>query len=125
MPIPITIKIGAVMLRGRLKDIEAGRALVDRLPLEVHMSRWGEEYYGAVTPPMGDFPGPVKDVMEVGELTYYGQYGWLCLFFGPTPASRGEEPRGMVEMLSVGRVDGDFAALGALGESVVALIESA
>jgi hypothetical protein len=63
--------------------------------------------------------------MEVGDLAYHAPNRWFCLFFGPTPASRGQEPRAAVPVQKVGRVTGDWTKVKALGESVKALIEAA
>ena len=63
-------------------------------------------------------------LMEVGDLGCHAPNGWFCLFFGPTPASRGQEPRAAVPVQKVGRVTGDWTTVKALGESVKALIEA-
>jgi uncharacterized protein len=121
----ITIKIEDVQLTGELNDTAAGRAMADALPIECQWSRWGEEYYGTTRPAFRSYPGAATDLMEVGDLAYHAQSGWFCLFFGPTPASRGKEPRAAVPVQKVGQVTGDWTMLKALGESVKALIEAA
>ncbi len=125
MPKAITITIGNVELKGEFNDTPAGRAMGDALPIECQWSRWGEEYYGTTRPSFPSFPGAATDLMEVGDLAYHGPNGWFCLFFGPTPASRGKEPRAALPVQKVGRVKGDWKTVKALGESVEALIEAA
>jgi hypothetical protein len=56
--------------------------------------------------------------MQIGELAYWQPGQALCLFFGPTPASQGDEPRAASPVLSLGRVQGDWQALDALGPRV-------
>jgi hypothetical protein len=40
--------------------------------------------------------------MNVGNLDWHAPNQWFCLFFGPTPASSGDEPaalqRGILEL---------------------------
>lgn len=124
MPTPIVLKIDDLEFRGEFNDTPAGREIGGSLPITCHWSRWGEEYYGSTSPAFGDYPGEMTDLMEVGDLAYHGGNDWFCLFFGPTPASRGDEPRAAAPLLKVGRVDGDWAALSALGYSVTGVIEA-
>ncbi|MFB6300162.1 MAG: cyclophilin-like fold protein [Halobacteriales archaeon] len=67
------------------------RALEDALPLEGDASRWGDELYFR-TPV--DVPAENADAtVPVGGIAYWPQGNAMCLFWGPTPASEGEEPR--------------------------------
>jgi hypothetical protein len=120
----IRILIEKVELKGELFDTPAGKAMAESLPIECHWSRWGEEYYGTTQPSFGNYPGATTDLMEVGDLAYHAPNRWFCLFFGPTPASRGLEPRAAVPVLKVGKVKGDWAAVTALGASVKATVQS-
>ncbi len=124
MPHAITITIGEIKLKGEFNETPAGRAMAAALPVECRWLRWGDEYYGTTTPLLGSYPGPVTDLMEVGDLAYHGPNGWLCLFFGPTPASRGTEPRASVPVQKVGRVMGDWDTVKTFGDAVNARIES-
>lgn len=125
MPRKVILRIGSVELRGELNDTPAGEAMARALPIECRWSRWGDEYYGATRPAFGRYPGASTDLMEVGDLAYHAESGWFCLFFGPTPASRSGEPRAAVPVQKVGRVDGDWSAVKALGDSVEALLLAA
>jgi len=125
MPQAIRIRIGKVELKGEFLDTPAGKAMAKALPIECRWSRWGDEYYGTTQPGFDSYPGATTDQMEVGDLGYHAPNGWFCLFFGPTPASRGNEPRAAVPLLKVGRVQGNWAAVKALGESVKAVVEAA
>jgi hypothetical protein len=125
MPTKIVLRIGSLRLTGELFDTAAGRAMAASLPIECRWSRWGEEYYGDTRPSFGAYPGESTDLMEIGDLAYHAESGWFCLFFGPTPASRGTEPRAAVPVQKVGRVAGDWSALKALGDSIKALVSAA
>ena len=65
-----------------------------------------------------------KQEMEVGELAFHAESGLLCLFFGPTPMSRGEQPRAAFPVLPVGMARGDWEALAALGDQVDGRLEA-
>jgi hypothetical protein len=125
MPRKVTLGIGRLELSGELNDSAAGQAMARALPIECRWTRWGDEYYGTTRPVFGAYPGEATDRMAVGDLAYHAESGWLCLFFGPTPASTGPEPRAAVPVQKVGRAGGDLAALRALGDSVVAVITAA
>ena len=115
MPTPVRIIVEGLVLAGELNDGEAGRALATRLPLAWSADRWGMEYYGPLDQPMGYPQGQGKQDMEVGEMAFHPDSGLLCLFFGPTPMSRGEQPRAAFPVLSVGMVRGDWVAPGRPG----------
>jgi hypothetical protein len=122
MSTPIALELEGVRLEGELAEGPVKAALAARLPLELTLQRWGDEYYGEVGAPLGRFEGETVDVLAVGDLAYWEPGNALCLFFGPTPASRGDEPRAASPVHRVGRVDGDWAAVKALGPSVRARV---
>jgi hypothetical protein len=120
VPIPVILKLEGVELSGELFDTPAGQALAERLPMETSLSRWGEEYYGDVGSPLGNPPGETQEVMDIGDLAYWPPGNAFCLFFGPTPASRGDEPRAASDVHHIGTVSGDFDKIRALGYGVKA-----
>jgi hypothetical protein len=124
MPTPVRIIVEGLELTGELNDSEAGRALARRLPLAWSADRWGREYYGPLDKTVEPVSGPGKEEMAVGELAFHPPSGLLCLFFGRTPASRGEQPRAAFPVLSVGMLQGDWKALAALGDKVRAELEA-
>lgn len=119
MPTPILLKVGNVSLEGELNDSATGKALAQRLPLNISLSRWGEEYYGSVGASLGVEDAPdARDLMKVGELAYWLPGNALCIFFGPTPASTGTEPRAASPVNPAGMLRGDGGPLKNLGASV-------
>ncbi len=125
MPRAVKLVLEGVELRGELNQSAPARELAARLPLELELSRWGREYYGALDAPLPAGEEKSKEVMALGELAYWQPGQALCLFFGPTPASRGDEPRAASPVLSLGRVQGDWQALDGLGPQVRARLEEA
>jgi hypothetical protein len=103
MPTPIKIKIGTLELSAELNDSPTARKLISLLPVEFSMSRWGDEYYGdcGIRTVLSQ---DARDIMEVGELAVWPTGNALCIFFGPTPASRGNEPRAVSPVTPVGKL---------------------
>ncbi len=115
----IRITVGAIQAEGKLADNATGRMVAEALPISASARTWGDEIY---------FPIPVeseledgKEVVEMGDLGYWPPGNAFCIFFGPTPASRGTEIRPASAVTIIGRVDGDATVFraAASGETVV------
>lgn len=117
----ISIEIGGLELEAELYSVPAADILLENLPLEAQVSRWGEEYYGSI--PV-DIPPSDRDktVMEVGEIAYWVAGSAFCLFFGPTPASHDERPVAASDVVPLGRISGELAGLRDLPGSVAVRI---
>ena len=120
MDITLTIENGE--LQATLNDSPIAAALVNDLPAEVRMSRWGDEYYGSTGLGMENDRETREDV-EVGTLAYWPTGDALCIFFGPTPVSTGPMPRAASAVSVIGSVTGgNLDGLRQLGSSVSARI---
>jgi hypothetical protein len=93
-----------------LNDSASARALLEKLPLDVSMSRWGDEYYGDAGLKVSEEPD-ARTEMQVGELAVWPDGNAVCIFFGPTPASHGDEPRAISNVNPIGQIVGDPSAL--------------
>jgi len=91
---------------------ETRRALADALPVEGQAARWGDELYFDVPVDVALEPNARAEV-EPGTVAYWPQGSALCLFWGPTPASSGAEPRAASPVNVVARLD-DTTPLSAL-----------
>ena len=105
MPTPIRIVAGEVEARAELNDTETARKIADALPIEAAASTWGDEIYFAIPVSCGE-ENP-KQVVELGDLAYWPPGTAFCIFFGPTPASQGDEIRPASGVNVIGRVEGD------------------
>ncbi len=95
----------------RLHDTPAADAVWQALPLGVTVSIWGDEIYAGIGVDV-DLPLDATDVAAVGDLAIWPPGRAICIFFGPTPASRGSEPRAASPLAPVGRIDDpDVSAL--------------
>ena len=120
----IQIISGDVKLVAELNDSPSAKALVEILPLELRMSRWGDEYYGDCGLVVEEEP-QARDIMEVGELAIWPPGSALCMFFGPTPASTGDEPIAASNVNPIGRVTSGLEPLKKLGSSIQVRVELA
>ncbi len=100
-------KIGEI--RGVLDEASSPRTVAAfraALPLKARARRWGKEIYFE-TPVSVDLEKGAE-VVEKGAIGYWPPGQALCLFFGPTPASRNPaEIRPASPVTVVGRILGD------------------
>ena len=81
-------------------------AIWDALPLEAQANTWGEEIYFGVPVHLAEADG-ASDVVDMGDLGYWPAGHAFCIFFGRTPASKGDEIRAASAVNVFGRVEGD------------------
>jgi hypothetical protein len=73
------------------KNPNTCKAIWDALPLNLELSRWGEELYGSIPVEIEEENSQVE--CEVGDVGYWMGGNGFCIFFGQTPASTGEKPK--------------------------------
>ena len=122
MPTPVIIKIGDLELKAEFNDSHSSEKVKALLPLEFSMSRWGDEFYGDCGIKT-ELSQDARDVMEIGELAVWPTGRALCIFFGPTPASEGDEPRAVSPVNPVGKLMGDIEGLKKLSSTIHVKIE--
>jgi len=105
------VVIGELALDAEIYDTPSGRAVAEILPLEASFNTWGDEFYFSV--PMQPLPQEknASTRMQVGDIGYWPEGNALAIFFGPTPASSGQEPVAYSPVNRVGRVLGDARRL--------------
>ena len=117
--------VGGHELEGTLNDSETALEIGKQLPVEIRMSRWGDEYYGGIDGVAVSMAPDARAEMAIGELAFWPPGNAFCILFGPTPASHGSEPRLASEGNPFGQLEGDVATvLGGLGQSVKVRIEA-
>jgi hypothetical protein len=109
VPRAIRITAGSVTVEAELNDSRTAAAIVKALPIEAKAETWGDEIYFSIGQSLpGESP---REVVELGDLGYWPPGQAFCIFFGPTPMSRGDEIRPASAVNIVGRVVGDARAL--------------
>lgn len=102
----IIVRGERVEIEVELDDTLTARALSEALPLEGEARLWGDEIYFSI-PVCADLEPEAREAVEVGSVAYWPPGSALCLFFGPTPASHGDEPRAASAVNVLGRITGD------------------
>ena len=101
----IRITAGSVSAEARLNDSKTAGVIWDALPIEAKGQTWGDEIYfdiGLTAP-----AEQAREVVDVGDLAYWPPGQAFCIFFGKTPASRGDECRAASPVNVVGKIVGD------------------
>ena len=65
------------------------------------------------------------EVVDMGDLGYWPQGPAMCIFFGPTPASRGDEIRPASAVNIIGKVSGDATVFCAVSDGQPIMISKA
>jgi len=102
----IIIEAGKITSEAVLAETEAASAIWDTLPIESTSNTWGEEVYFG-TPVTLSLDETAKEVVDMGDLGYWPTGRALCIFFGLTPMSRGDEIRPASAVNIVGKIIGD------------------
>jgi hypothetical protein len=122
MTTSVKFTIGGIEILSQWRDTETARKLLAALPFSASGSYWGGEFY---------FSAPVRaacekdacEVVEPGTVAFWVDGSCLCIFWGPTPASQGQECRAASNVNIVGKVTNPEVLPGLKGRQV--LVEKA
>ena len=101
----IQISAGNLTVLAGLNESPTADAIWEGLPLSAIGARWGKEIYFSVQVKAAD---PRKsEVVDKGDLGYWEPGSAFCIFWGPTPASNGQEIRPASAVSVFGHILGD------------------
>ncbi|PYM36858.1 MAG: hypothetical protein DME15_02525 [Candidatus Rokuibacteriota bacterium] len=101
----MVITVGEVSAEAQLNESPTATAIWGALPITAEADTWGDEIYFDVGVTAG--LESLREVVEAGDLGYWPPGRAFCIFFGPTPMSRGGEIRPASPVSVVGRIAGD------------------
>ncbi len=115
----INIAAGDCQVAADLNDSATADLVWAALPIHASASTWGDEIYFRT--PVQAKEDDAQEVVELGDIGYWPPGQALCFFFGPTPASRGDEIRPASAVNVLGKIEGDATVLKQVrsGERVV------
>jgi hypothetical protein len=119
----IRITAGIVVVDAELNDTDTANEIWDALPIQASGNTWGDEIYFKISVENEVENG--QEVVELGDLGYWPPGSAFCLFFGPTPASQGDEIRPASEVTVIGNIKGDSTVLKSVPSGSSVLIEAA
>ena len=117
----IKITAGGVTVTAVLNETSTADLLWDALPIDAQASTWGDEIYFRTEVEAGE--EDAREVVELGDVGYWPPGQALCLFFGPTPMSRGDEIRPASPVNVLGKIEGDAAVLKSVGAGAAVTVE--
>jgi len=117
----IRIRANAAEVIAELNDTRTAEAIWEALPIRSHVSLWGQEIYFSIPIHLELEEG--QEVVNIGDLGYWPPGSAFCIFFGPTPASQGEEIRPASPVSVFGRVTSDITVLKQVASGTEVTIE--
>ncbi len=117
----IKINSGGVEVVAELNDSKTADAIWNALPIKAQGSTWGDEIYFGIPVHIGYENG--REIVDLGDIAYWPPGNAFCIFFGPTPASRGSEIRPASAVNVVGRIKGDPTVFKSVDSGEVVVLE--
>ena len=105
----IKITAGPCEVIAELDDSATADLVWSALPIEADADTWGDEIYFRTGIEAEE--DDARAVVELGDVGYWPPGQALCFFFGPTPASQGDEIRPASPVNVFGTIDGDSTVL--------------
>jgi hypothetical protein len=111
-------------VEAELNESKTAQLIWEALPIEAKANTWGEEIYFGIPVKTGIEEG-AREVVSSGELGYWPTGHAFCIFFGPTPASRGDEIRAASAVNIIGRVLSDPKVFRKVKDGIKVTLEKA
>lgn len=119
----IKVTAGEVEVYGELNETRTADLIWEGLPFESRINTWGDEIYFSI-PVRTELEESAREVVELGDLGYWPPGNAFCIFFGPTPDSRGDEIRPASRVNVFGKVVGDPTVLKGLRSGATVRVEA-
>ena len=119
----VRITTGGVEVTAQLYNTPTADLVWDALPITASGSTWGDEIYFRV--PVSAEEQDAVPTVEMGAVAYWPPGQAICLFFGPTPMSVGDEIRPASPVNVFGQIEGDSTALKAVSSGSEIRVERA
>lgn len=101
----IRITAGKVEGEAELNSSKTAQAIWEALPIKGRANLWGDEIYFSI--PLNLKLEAGQEVVSIGDLGYWPDGNALCIFFGLTPVSQGNEIRPASPVTVFGKIIGD------------------
>ena len=102
----IQITTQNITVEAELLDRPESDNFYSSLPLIGRVNTWGLEIYFSIDYSM-ELQDDASEIVNLGDIAYWPPGSAFCIFFGPTPASIGDEIRAASEVNLLGKIIGD------------------
>lgn len=105
----IKITANQIEIEVYLNETDTAKKVWDALPLTASANTWGDEIYFTI-PVQAELENG-KELVNLGDVGYWPPGKAMCLFFGKTPISKGDEIRPASAVNIIGKIEGDLKVL--------------
>ena len=105
----IVIKTEMLEIQAELNQTKTAELVWENIPLQGKANLWGDEIYFEV-PVQAELENGME-VVNKGDIGYWPPGKAICLFFGPTPISQGEEIRAASPVSIIGKITSQIETL--------------
>lgn len=105
----IKITVGKLELEAWLNETETASKVFEALAINSTVNTWGDEIYFTI--PVTAGPEDAREVVSLGDIAYWPPGKAMCIFFGKTPVSKGDEIRPASAVNIIGKLEGDYKSL--------------
>lgn len=117
----IKITAGSISMVAELNGSACAKKIYNALPVQARASTWGDEiYFGIDVQCQAENP---QANVAMGDLAYWLEGSCFCIFFGPTPMSRGDEIRPASAVEVFGKIEGDATQFKKIDSGTRVLVE--
>ena len=120
----LIISVNDQNYRAELAETPTAQKLWDALPIEGSANIWGEEIYFEI-PISAPQEADAQQDLAVGTIAYWPVGRAFCIFFGPTPVSRGDQPRAYSPVNLLGSIEGNLSGLKTVRQGVAVKLQKA
>jgi hypothetical protein len=117
----VSFQFGSFFIEGVLNDSPTAEAIWEKLPIESIVNLWGKEIYFE-TPVLASLDENAVSDVKKGDICYWPMGRAICIFFGPTPLSKGQEVVPASPVNFVGEIIGDIELLNNIEEREIVKI---
>ena len=118
----VRIRADDIEVTAALNDTRTALAIWEALPIAGNVNLWGDEIY-IMVPVRLEFEN-AQELVDAGDLAYWPQGPAFCIFFGPTPISKGNEIRPASAVNVFGKIIGDITVLRQVTSGTEIVVES-
>ena len=105
----IRVTVGKIELEAWLNETKTANEVFEVLPITAAVNTWGDEIYFTI--PVTAVPEDAREVVNLGDIAYWPPGRAMCIFFGKTPVSKGNEIRPASAVNIIGKLEGDYKSL--------------